>query len=171
MSINSTNQESRLSENIERFLTFHLGSEEYGLDIVKVQEIINLTPVTKIPNVPAYCRGVINLRGKVVPTIDLRLKLGMTYKEDTPRTCIIIVDVRGPAKVNRYGLIVDQVAEVLGISSDCIDPTVDYGSALNTTFISGIGIVNEKVKILLDIDQVLGSETIHNTSGNLSMAS
>ena len=171
MSINYINTDDRNSEKIEKFLTFLLGSEEYGLDIVKVQEIINLTPVTKIPNVPVYCRGVINLRSRIIPTIDLRLKLGMESREDTSKTCIIIVDVNGNKKINRFGLIVDQVAEVLAIPSDCIDPAVDYGSALDTAFIHGIGIVNKKVKILIDIDQVLGSENVQEPSGESLMAS
>ena len=144
----------------ERFLTFQLDGEEYGIEITKVQEIIGLVPVTKVPTAPAYCRGVINLRGKVIPTIDLRLKLGIQAKEDTSRTCIIIVDVRGAQGQSHFGLVVDEVAEVLDIPAEDVNPAPDYGSGLDSTLIQGIGVVSEEVKILLDIDRVLSGEEL-----------
>jgi len=144
----------------ERFLTFHLKGEEYGIDIMKIQEIIGLVPITSVPTAPAYCRGVINLRGKVIPTIDLRSKLGMESVEDTERTCIIIVEVEGDGGQRQFGLVVDEVAEVLHVSEAEMNPPPDYGATLDEAFIQGIGVVEGQVKIFLDIDLVM-SEADH----------
>ncbi len=142
----------------ERFLTFHLATEEYGIDIMKVQELIGLVPITRVPTAPDYCRGVINLRGKVIPTIDLRTKLGMQSCDDTDRTCIVIVEVPGLNGQTHYGLVVDEVAEVLDISQADLNPAPEYGSSLDEALIQAIGVVEGKVKILLDIDRVLSGE-------------
>ena len=146
--------------NPERFLTFHLANEEYGIDIMKVQELIGLVPITRVPTAPDYCRGVINLRVKVIPTIDLRTKLGMEPCDDTDRTCIVIVEVPGPTAKNHYGLVVDEVAEVLDISPEDLSPTPEYGSSLDESLIQAIGVVEGEVKILLDIDRVLSSDLL-----------
>ncbi len=139
----------------ERFLTFHLAGEEYGIDIMKIQEIIGLVPITTVPTAPEYCRGVINLRGKIIPTIDLRTKLGMESCDDTERTCIIIVEVQGLNGQTQFGLVVDEVAEVLHVSEAEMNPAQEYGASLDTAVIEGIGVVEDKVKIFLDIDRVL----------------
>ena len=134
----------------ERFLTFQLKGEEYGIDIMKIQEIIGLVPITALPTAPAYCRGVINLRDIVIPTIDLRIKLGMESVEDTERTCIIIVEVQGAKGQIQFGLVVDEVAEVLHVSQAEMNPAPDYGGSLDSDFIQGIGVVGGQVKIFLE---------------------
>lgn len=144
----------------EKYLTFHLAGEEYGIAIMKVQEIIGLAPITQIPTLPTYCRGVINLRGKLITTIDLRLKLGFDAKADSERTCIVIVESSEKTDQRHFGLIVDEVAEVLDLSPDNINPAPDYGGNLDAQFIHGIGMVNDEVKILLDVDRVLSNEAI-----------
>ncbi len=144
-----------------KYLTFKLAEEEYGLEIIKVQEIIGLMPITKVPQMPPYVRGVINLRGRIIPTIELRAKFNMPRVEDTERTCIIVVEViTEKGKVN-IGILVDEVAEVLNVAADEIDQAPEFGTALSTDFLLGMGIVNEDVKILLDIDKVLTSEEVH----------
>jgi purine-binding chemotaxis protein CheW len=153
----SQNQEAA---NPERFLTFHLAKEEYGIDIMKVQELIGLVPITHVPSAPDYCRGVINLRGKIIPTIDLRSKLGMQPCDDTDRTCIVIVEVPGAVGQNHYGLVVDEVAGVLDIAQADLNPPPDYGSTLDETLIQAIGVVEGEVTILLDIDRVLSGDLL-----------
>ncbi|MCH7479335.1 MAG: purine-binding chemotaxis protein CheW [SAR324 cluster bacterium] len=144
----------------EKYLTFQLAGEEYGIAIMKVQEIIGIAPITHIPTLPASCRGVINLRGKLITTIDLRLKLGFDAKADSERTCIVIVESSEKTDQRHFGLIVDEVAEVLDLSPDNINPAPDYGGNLDAQFIHGIGMVNDEVKILLDVDRVLSNEAI-----------
>lgn len=139
-----------------KFLSFRLSGEEYGLDVLKVREIIGLADITGIPQTPGYVKGVINLRGKVIPVIDLRLRFGLpedTYNEET---CIIVVDVSGIL----MGIIIDTVLEVLDIKSGEIEATPSFGTKLNTDYILGMGKVGKKVKILLDIDEVLTSEEL-----------
>lgn len=143
-----------------KYLTFKLADEEYGLPIMKVQEIIGLMPVTKVPRVPEYVRGVINLRGRIHPTIDLRLKFGIVAKEDTERTCIIVVEVESVKGNVNMGIIVDEVAEVLDIKSSEIDVTPDFGTSINTAFILGLGVVKGDVKMLLDIDKILSTQEV-----------
>ena len=136
-----------------KYLTFCLAGEEYGLEILKVREIIGIMDITAMPQVPHEVKGVINLRGKVIPVIDLRLKFGMESAEYTDQTCIVVVDVG-----SLVGVIVDTVQEVLDITNGQIDPPPPLGAAVNTQFILGMGKVKDDVKILLDIDRVLGSE-------------
>ena len=156
------NQEVReeLAHLAGKYLTFKLAEEEYGLEIIKVQEIIGLMPITKVPRVPEYMRGVINLRGRIIPTIDLRSKFGLPTVEDTDKTCIIVVEVMSTKGKVNVGIIVDQVAEVLDVAANEIDHAPEFGTALRTDFILGVGIVKGDVKILLDIDKVLTSEEI-----------
>lgn len=143
-----------------KYLTFMLDKEEYGLEIIKVQEIIGLMPITKVPRVPDYMRGVINLRGRIIPTIDLRAKFGLDSVEDTNRTCIIVVEVMSAKGNINVGIIVDQVAEVLDVAAGEIDHAPEFGTSLNTEFILAVGIVKGAVKILLDIDKVLTAEDV-----------
>lgn len=143
-----------------KYLTFKLSEEEYGLEIVKVQEIIGLMPITKVPRVPEYMRGVINLRGRIIPTIDLRMKFGLPRVDDTEKTCIIVVEVTGSKGKLNVGIIVDQVAEVLDVADNEIDYAPEFGTVLHTDFILGVGIVKGDVKMLLDIDKVLTTEEV-----------
>ena len=139
-----------------KFLTFLLHEEEYGLEILKVREIIGLMDITAVPQTPDYVRGVINLRGQVIPVIDLRLKFGLTEGEYGRRTCIIVVDVNGVL----MGIVVDTVSEVMDIASADIEETPSFGTKLNTDYILGMGKVKGRVKILLDIARVLTSEEL-----------
>jgi purine-binding chemotaxis protein CheW len=138
-----------------KYLTFKLADEEYGLEILKVQEIIQMQAVTKVPRTPEYMRGVINLRGKVIPVVDLRKKFNMDHTQDTDKTCIIVVQVVHTGSKVVMGTIIDEVKEVLDIKSENIEETPSFGSSINTDFILGIGKVGTTVKMLLDIDKVL----------------
>ncbi len=137
-----------------KFLTFFLGEEAYGLEILKVHEIIGVMPITRVPRTPEFIRGVINLRGKVIPVVDLRLKFGMPASEQTDQTCIIVVEV-GAIEM---GIVVDKVSEVLNIDSNQIDDAPSFGVAVNTDFVLGIGKTGDKVTILLDISKVLAAD-------------
>jgi purine-binding chemotaxis protein CheW len=134
-----------------KYLTFFLGREEYGLQILKVQEIIGLMDITPVPRTQHFIRGVINLRGKVIPIIDLRLKFGMDSSEPTDLTCIIVVEAEG----RRIGIVVDRVSEVADIASEEIEAPPSFGAGVNTDYILGIGKSEGHVKLLLDIDQAL----------------
>lgn len=150
----STGQAGRTTgSEASKFLTFKLADETYGVEILKVREIIGLLDITAVPQMPPYVKGVINLRGKVIPVLDLRLKFGFEEAEHTDQTCIIVVDVG-----KEVGIIVDTVSEVLGIAEEDIEPPPAMGGAVDTSFILGIGKVGDAVKILLDIDKVLTSE-------------
>ena len=147
-----------------KYLTFVLGQEEYGLEILKVQEIMGMMDVTRVPRAPDFVRGVINLRGKVIPVMDLRCKFAMESKDDTEKTCIIVVQVKQEGTVVTMGIIVDEVSEVLNIQSEQIEPTPEFGGGVNTDFILGMGKIDQKVVILLDIDKVLSSNEIETIS-------
>ena len=144
-----------------KYLTFKLSAEEYGLEILKVQEIIKMMDITRVPRTPAFVRGVINLRGKVIPVVDLRLKFGMESRDNTDKTCVIVVQVNqsgasGSSSIT-MGTIVDEVSEVLDIVGSQIEPAPEFGTSVNTDFILGMGKVAKKVIMLLDIDKVLSS--------------
>jgi purine-binding chemotaxis protein CheW len=141
-----------------KYLTFRLANEEYGIEIMKVQEIIGLMPVTQVPRVPDYVRGVINLRGRIIPTIDLRTKFGLERIADTEKTCIIVVEILSVKGKVSVGIIVDEVAEVLDVGADEVDRAPEFGTSLSMDFILAVGIVKGGVKILLDIDKVLTFE-------------
>lgn len=143
------------SDRAGQYLTFSLGTEVYGIEILKVQEIIGMMPVTKVPRTPEFVRGVINLRGKVIPVIELRTKFEMEARDDTNMTCIIVVQVATATQNVTMGVIVDEVAEVLAIAGEQIEPAPQFGSGVKTEFIMGIGKVASKVVILLDVDRVL----------------
>jgi len=148
-----------------KYLTFRLGSEEYGLGIMKIREIIGLMPITSVPQTPRFVKGVINLRGKVIPVIDLRLRFSMDEISHDDRTCIIVLDISGVSRNLLIGIIVDSVSEVLNIRAEEIDETPAFGVRLNTDYILGMAKSGGGVKILLDIDQVLTEETICSISG------
>ena len=136
-----------------KYLTFALAEEEYGLEILKVREIISMSDITSVPKTPGYVKGVINLRGKVIPVIDLRLKFTMDEIPYTDETCIIVVDVNGV----EMGIIVDHVSEVLDIPSDDIEDAPEFGASVNIDFILGMGKAEGRVTILLDITNVLSA--------------
>ena len=136
-----------------KYLTFFLRGEEYGLEILKVQEIIGMMDITPVPRTPHYVRGVLNLRGKVIPIVDLRLKFEMEAAKQTDETCIIVVQANGQQK----GIVVDKVSEVLDIVSDDIQDAPFFGEHVSTDYILGIGKSEGRVKLLLDIDEVLAT--------------
>jgi purine-binding chemotaxis protein CheW len=136
-----------------KFLTFVLDDEEYGLEILKVHEIIGLMRITRVPRTPEHVMGVVNLRGKVIPVVDLRLKFGMEPTEATSRTCIIVVQSQGL----QFGLVVDQVSEVVDWAAAEIDEPPSLGQGVNTDYILGVGKSEERVSFLLDIDRVLSN--------------
>jgi purine-binding chemotaxis protein CheW len=138
-----------------KYLTFKVADEEYGLEILKVQEIIRMQAVTKVPRTPNYVRGVINLRGKVIPVIELRNKFGIAQAADTEKTCIIVVQIASSGAKVVMGTIIDEVKEVLDIRAENIEETPSFGSNIDTQFILGMGKIGQSVKILLDIDKVL----------------
>jgi purine-binding chemotaxis protein CheW len=144
-----------MADKAGKYLTFKLGAEEYGLEILKVQEIIKMMDITKVPRTPEFVRGVINLRGKVIPVVDLRLKFGMAAKETTDKTCVIVAQVANAGGTVTMGTIVDEVSEVLDIMAEQIEPAPEFGTTVNTDFILGMGKVAKKVIMLLDIDKVL----------------
>lgn len=143
-----------------KYLTFKLGSEEFGLEILKVQEIIQMQAITRVPRTPEFVRGVINLRGKVIPVVDLRLKFGMEQVEDTEKSCIVVVQIRNATGVVVMGTIIDEVREVLDIPEASIEDTPSFGTTIDTEFILGMGKIGQNVKILLDIDKVLSAHEI-----------
>lgn len=143
-----------------KYLTFVLGKEEYGLEILKVKEIIGMMDITSVPNVPSYVKGVINLRGKVIPVVELRLKFGMESIPYTERTCIIVVDVQVKGRLALIGIVVDAVSEVLNINREEIENTPNFGAEMDTNYILGMAKVKGQVKILLDIDQVLDNSEL-----------
>ena len=143
-------------QKLNKYLTFALGGEEYGLEILKVREIIGLMEITRVPRMPVFVRGVINLRGKVIPVVDLRLKFGMERQDDTVESCIIVVDLGDIL----MGVVVDCVSEVLDIADNDIEETPSFGVEIDTEFILGIGKAKGKVIILLDILKVLTAEEI-----------
>jgi purine-binding chemotaxis protein CheW len=146
-----------LNRRAGKYLIFHLGVEEFGTEVLKVREIMGLQDITVIPQVPAYIKGVINLRGKVIPVIDLRLKFGMEPQEYTARTCIVVMRTRQAVEDLMIGMIVDGVVEVLNLMASDIEETPDFGPDVVTPYLTGMAKVKGKVKILLDIDQVLSS--------------
>jgi len=141
-----------------KYLTFALADEEYGLPVLRVREIIKMMDITEVPQVPPHVKGVLNLRGKVIPVIDLRLKFGFAAGEITSRTCIIVVEVALAASRVMMGIIVDHVSEVLNIVADEIEQTPEFGERVCTDYMKGVAKVKGTVKILLDLDRVLGTD-------------
>ena len=141
-----------------KYLTFMLGREEYGLPVLKVREIIKVMDITHVPQVPAHVLGVINLRGKVIPVIDLRRKFRFADQAHTERTCIIVAEVALKAAIVMMGVVVDAVSEVVNVLPAEIDDTPDFGGPQGSDYILGLAKVKGGVKILLDLDRVLGSD-------------
>ncbi len=143
-----------------KYLTFTLAGEEYGIGILKIKEIIGMMSITSVPQTPKFVKGVINLRGKVIPVVDLRLRFTMDAIDYNDRTCIIVVEIGGRGTDIVIGIVVDSVSEVLNIKSEDIEDTPTFGTTLNTDYILGMAKMEGKVKILLDIDEVLSQEEI-----------
>jgi len=143
-----------------KYLTFTLAEEEYGIGILKVKEIIGMMTITTVPQTPDFVKGVINLRGKVIPVMDLRLRFGMEAIDYNDRTCIIVVEIEGSAGTIQIGIVVDSVSEVLNIKGEDIEETPTFGAKLNTDYILGMAKMENSVKILLDIDRVLNEKEV-----------
>jgi purine-binding chemotaxis protein CheW len=143
-----------------KYLIFHLDDEQFGTEVLKVLEIMGLQDITSIPQVPDYVRGVINLRGKVIPVVDLRLKFGMAPKEYLARTCIVVIRTQREDESSTVGIIVDGVDEVLNVSAADIEDMPDFGPGIETPYLCGIARINGTVKLLLDIDYVLNTAAL-----------
>jgi purine-binding chemotaxis protein CheW len=143
-----------------QYLTFKLDQEVFAIDISKVREVLDFTTVTKVPRTPEFMRGVINLRGSVVPVVDLRLKFGMSMTEKTVNTCIIIVEVAVDDETTILGALADSVQEVMDLGPDHIEPAPKIGTRLNTEFIKGMGKRDSKFTIILDIDKVFSYDEL-----------
>ncbi len=143
-----------------KYLTFCLEKEEYGIGILKVKEIIGMMPITSVPRTPEFVKGVINLRGKVIPVMDLRLKFNMGEIPYNERTCIIVVEIDSQDSTVLIGVVVDAVSEVLNIKGEKIEETPTFGTKLDTDYILGMAKMEGGVKILLNIDRVLSSKEI-----------
>lgn len=140
---------------IEQYLTFTLADEHYGVDILRVQEIKGWTPVTRIPSAPDYLRGVLNLRGTIVPIVDLRLRFGLTDVEYAPTTVVIVLCVHTANGETRLGIVVDGVSDVLNIAREEVKPAPDFGTLVQTEYIHGLADTDEGMVMLLDIDRLL----------------
>ena len=138
-----------------KYLTFKLADEDYGISLLKVREIIGMMPITSVPRTPEFVKGVINLRGKVIPVTDLRLRFDMPEIDYTDRTCIIVVEVSGAESTVQMGIVVDAVTEVLPVQETEIETTPEFGASVDTRYILGMANMEGAVKILLDIDRVL----------------
>lgn len=158
--LTAENNDQQQRENAGKYLTFRLSDEEYGLEILKAKEIIGLLSITQIPRTPLHIRGVINLRGNVIPVMDLRVKFGMEAIEDTSETCIIVVEADQGERTVRMGILVDSVSEVLDISAEDIEETPEFGAGVNTDFIQAMSKTSERVIMLLDINKVLTTEEL-----------
>ena len=143
-----------------KYLTFNLGTETYGIAIHFVREILGLTAITSVPNTPKFIKGVTNLRGKIIPLIDLRVKLGMEAVEFTRQTCIVVVEVPGLSERILIGVIVDGVKEVLNVESAELDEVPSFGIRVNTSFLLGLANSKTGLSLLLDIEQVLSKSEI-----------
>ena len=144
----------------QQYVTFSLGDELFGVEVTRAREILSVSPVTRVPQTPDSLLGVINLRGQVVPVIDMRLTLGLPVSEETEDTCIIVVEVQVDGEAIIVGALADAVREVLEIRSDQIEPAPRLGTRLKTAFINGMGKVDEQFLILLNIDRVFSSDEL-----------
>lgn len=156
-----SNPSAAVEQRAGKYLAFRLGKEDFAIQVLKVREIVGIQDITSVPQMPAYVKGVINLRGKVIPVVDLRLKFALPEKEYTQRTCIIVVQVHHAGVPIQTGIIVDEVSEVLNLMAAEIENTPDFGDDVGTPYLLGMAKVKGNVKMLLDIDHVLAnSETL-----------
>jgi purine-binding chemotaxis protein CheW len=160
MSTTATETQSATAALAGKYLTVVLENEAYGLNVLKIREIIRLQKITPVPQMPAFVKGVINLRGRVIPVVDLRVKFGL-QAEFTERTCIVVVQIKLPTdQLVQMGLIVDSVEEVVNLTGAEIEPTPDFGAKIDTTYLLGMAKVKGQVKTLLDLDRVVAPETV-----------
>ena len=152
------NHSAMVDPRAGKYLTFFLSDEEYGVEILKVQEIIGRMPITQVPLTSRYIRGVINLRGKIHPIMDLNVKFGMNKTEFTDETCIIVIKTSSLM----MGILVDKVSEVVNVSSDDIEDTPSFGSDVNTEYLLGVGKTGGRIRLLLDIEKVIAASDIIN---------
>lgn len=160
-----------MAESYQKLLTFSLASEGYGISILKVKEIIGMMEITPVPRTPDFIKGVINLRGKIIPVMDLRTKFGMMEQEYDERTCIIVVEVSMNGVQKLIGVVVDTVSEVVTISDEQIEPPPEYGASVEHNSILGIGKIKERVVIILDIDEVFLCEEMMKVIENVKEGS
>lgn len=144
----------------EQLVTFNLGAEEFGVDIMKVQEIIRIPPITRVPKAPAYVEGVINLRGNVIPVVDLRVRFGMPSIEETDSSRIVVLQV----DQKEFGIRVDGVTEVVRLDSESIEPPPPVAVGMDSHFIRGVGKIDDRLLILLNLDRIMGEETRDETA-------
>ena len=148
--------EEKKLENLVQFLSFTLGDEEYGVDILRVQEIRSWEPVSRIPNVPSYEKGVVNLRGAIVPIVDLRERFGLGHLEYTPLTVVVVLQTQTEAGHTRImGVVVDSVSDVVDIDQKTIQDAPNFGTKVSTEYINGLASVNERMVMLLDVEKLL----------------
>jgi len=157
---NAVERDVAVDEKTSQFLTFSLADEEYGVDILRVQEVKGWTPVTRIPQAPEYVRGVLNLRGTIVPIIDLRMRFNIDTVEYTRTTVIIVVSVESEEGDRVIGIVVDGVSDVVDVVHEKIKSAPDFGTKVHTEFISGLATFDDKMVMLLDIDKLLTSAEI-----------
>jgi len=143
-----------------KYLTFHLDREEFGIAVLRVREIMALQDITAVPQTPDYVKGVINLRGKVIPVLCLRTRFGLPAAAYGPRTSIIVVEVRGESSLMQVGIIVDGVSEVLNVTPSDLEPTPDFGGGAVPAYLLGMAKSKDRVKILLDIDHVVSAAEV-----------
>lgn len=146
----------------QKLLTFSLGAEEYGVSIMKVKELIGIMDITPVPKTPSFIKGVINLRGKIIPVMDLRVKFGMDEQEYNDRTCVMVVEIILKGTSRTIGIVIDSVSEVVNMDGSQIEPPPEYGSIVDKEAILGIGKIKEGVIIILDIDKLFDYEELVN---------
>lgn len=156
-----------MAEDYQKLLTFSLGAEGYGVSILKVKEIIGMMDITPVPRTPDFIKGVINLRGKIIPVMDLRMKFGMDQEKYDERTCIIVAEIVLKGVQKLLGVVVDTVSEVVTIYNDQIEPPPEYGTNVEHSSILGIGKIKDRVVIILDIDEVFQCEDVVNMFENV----
>jgi purine-binding chemotaxis protein CheW len=150
-------ESSSIDPRSGKYLTFRLGREEFAIQVLRVREIMGMQDITAVPQTPHYMKGVINLRGKIVPVVDLRLKFGFPEAEATSATCIVVVQLNTGREMLLMGLLVDSVSEVVNFTSNDIEDTPDFGNGVTTPYLLGIAKIKNTVKILLNIDEVLST--------------
>lgn len=156
----ATTTATKAKSRTGKYLTFSLSNESYGVDVLKVREIIRFLKITPVPQMPPYVKGVINLRGKVLPVIDLRLKFGLEAADATERTCIVVVRVMAGEHDITLGMIVDSVEEVINLNESEIEETPEFGAKVDTAYLMGMAKVKGAIKTLLDIDKVVSPESL-----------
>jgi purine-binding chemotaxis protein CheW len=160
--------EEKKPENRVQFLSFTLGDEEYGVDILRVQEIRSWEPVSRIPNVPAYEKGVVNLRGAIVPIIDLRERFGLGHLEYTPLTVVVVLQIQTEeGKTRIMGMVVDSVSDVVDVDKQTIQDAPNFGTKVSTEFINGLASVNDRMVMLLDVKKLLKLDGLEDEDENL----